>query len=325
MTRGQASRRSVDAANEPARNPQPIALRPNGSEVLSYSVNEHELANADSPEKVRTIDGKLAVIQELFRKERRALQEQNTLATLRIRAQRRGGELLAATVRQGRPSKRSQRETFLLPDGVDKSTSSRWQALAAISETLLDDYLKSQGESGGEVTTARFARFAEGKSDAVHYSSESDEWYTPKGIVERVLVVLGEVDLDSCANSKDTPNVSAKKLFTKEDDWREREWAGRVYMNPPYGRELPNWTEKLASEFEAGRVTEALALVPSRTDTEWFKRLRVYPRCFLFGRLKFSGHENSAPFPSMVVYFGSRTPAFRSAFSDCGVVPEVRD
>lgn len=312
--------------SEPESEPKSGVVPVRRAETVAFSVIEHELALADTPEKVRSLDGKLAVIQELFRKDRRALGDQNRLAILRIRAQRRGGELLAATVRQGRPSKRSHDATFLLPEDIDKHVSSRWQALAGIAEKVLDDYLRVQTEGGGEVTTAGFSRFAEGAKDDVHFSSVSDEWFTPKWVVDLVLAVLGEVDLDPCSNSKESPNVPAKHLFTQEDDGLARPWFGRVYMNPPYGRELANWTDKLATEFEAGRVKEAIALVPSRTDTEWFRRLRSYPRCFLFGRLQFSGHENSAPFPSMMAYLGNRRNRFMKTCGSVGDVYElVRD
>jgi hypothetical protein len=58
------------------------------------------------------------------------------------------------------------------------------------------------------------------------------------------------------------------------------------------------------AEHEAGNVGEAVALVPSRTDTEWFRMLRDFPKCFVSGRLNFSEHEKSAPFPSVVIYLG---------------------
>ena len=37
-------------------------------------------------------------------------------------------------------------------------------------------------------------------------------------------------------------------------------------MNPPYGGDIAWWVQKLVEEFELGEVTEAIALVPSRTD-----------------------------------------------------------
>jgi len=150
------------------------------------------------------------------------------------------------------------------------------------------------------------------------FFSDSDEWYTPPEVISRVQAVLGEIDLDPCSNSADIPAVPATLHFTREDDGLSRTWGGRVYMNPPYGHVIDAWAEKLCSEYTAGNVTEAIALVPARVDTDWFNRFRDAVVCFVDGRLKFSGHKNSAPFPSAVVYLGPRIRAFSSAFGDMG-------
>lgn len=150
------------------------------------------------------------------------------------------------------------------------------------------------------------------------YSSDTDEWYTPQAITNKVVQVLGEIDLDPCSNSGKT--IPAFIHYTKQDDGLARDWAGRVYMNPPYGREIADWVEKLCEEYESGRVSAAIALVPSRTDTEWFRRFAEYPRCFIWGRLKFGGGDNSAPFPSMAVYLGNDIEKFTEAF---GVIGDV--
>ena len=72
------------------------------------------------------------------------------------------------------------------------------------------------------------------------------------------------------------------------------------------------------AEHEQGNVVEALALLPSRTDTKWFRRLRKYPRVFLDGRLRFNGVDTGAPFPSVVVYFGSSGERFAEVFGSFG-------
>jgi len=93
-------------------------------------------------------------------------------------------------------------------------------------------------------------------------------------------------------------------------------------MNSPYGRTIPQWIDKLVSEYRAGRVTQAIALVPARTDTAWFAALRDFPRCFLQGRLTFRKSDGSdadpAPFPSALVYLGPDIDRFAEVFSDLG-------
>ena len=176
------------------------------------------------------------------------------------------------------------------------------------AKVAVSDQLKAVGETLEE-PTARLG---------VHFSSESEEWYTPPKIIELSLKVLGEIDLDPCSDAGS--NIPATNRFTKEDDGLTKPWAGHVYMNPPYGRAIVGWAEKLCEEYARGSVTSAIALVPARVDTDWFRLFRDFAVCFIDGRLKFSGHENSAPFPSAVIYLGKDIESFNAAFSGVGDV-----
>lgn len=150
-------------------------------------------------------------------------------------------------------------------------------------------------------------------------SSDSVEWYTPQHIRAAVVEALGgRVDLDPCADPGRT--FPAAQHFTKEDNGLAKQWIGRVYMNPPYGREIVSWTTKLRDEFTAGWVREAVALLPARVDTGWWHDLNPQEVCFIRGRLNFSGYEDSAPFPSAAAYMGDRPDRFRSAFRHLGLL-----
>jgi hypothetical protein len=151
---------------------------------------------------------------------------------------------------------------------------------------------------------------------AVLTSSKSVEWYTPAGVVEQVTAVLGGIDLDPCWHPESP--VKATTTYVEQQDGLSREWNGRVYLNPPYGRDIDGWIEKLVGEHEAGRVTEAIALVPARVETEWFRRLDAYPRCFLYGRVTFANAENPAAFPNAVVYLGNDVAKFSTVFEPAG-------
>jgi hypothetical protein len=151
----------------------------------------------------------------------------------------------------------------------------------------------------------------------VHYSSQSDEWHTPKHIISAVESTLGSIDLDPCSPCDARP-VPALRRFTKVEDGLAQRWEGKVFMNPPYGSELSRWTTKLQTEYESGEVTAAIALVPARTDTFWFRALGEYALCFLHGRLKFSGSATSAPFPSSVFYLGEDISRFAEVFAHLG-------
>jgi hypothetical protein len=150
-------------------------------------------------------------------------------------------------------------------------------------------------------------------------SSNSAEWYTPRHVLDAVCDALGgHIGLDPCAEAARA--VPASQHFTLTDDGLARPWAGTVYMNPPYGRDIIKWTGKLRSEYDAGRVTAAVALLPARTETTWWAGLGVDWLCLIRGRLSFSDHATNAPFPSAAVYLGQDGESFCRAFSPLGPV-----
>lgn len=150
-------------------------------------------------------------------------------------------------------------------------------------------------------------------------SSDDVEWYTPPEIRNAVLEALGGiVDVDPCADPGRT--FPAATHFTEVENGLARPWLGRVYMNPPYGRTIDAWTTKLRDELRDGWAKEAVALLPARTDTTWWHELAPPVVCFIRGRLRFSGYESAAPFPSAAAYFGPNPERFEEAFGPLGLV-----
>jgi len=155
----------------------------------------------------------------------------------------------------------------------------------------------------------------------VHFRSDSPEHYTPTHILDAAIECLGAIDLDPCSNSHESPHVPAARHFTREDDGLAQPWTGRVFLNPPYGREIDLWIAKLVDEVMVGHVPGAIALVPGRIDTAWWARLRDFVWCNLEGRLTFVGNTDPAPFPSVVVYLdgeGNGLGPFYRAFAPLG-------
>lgn len=153
-------------------------------------------------------------------------------------------------------------------------------------------------------------------------SIESEANHTScRVLLQAVLACLGEIDLAFCNNSYYSLNIPALKLFTNEDNGLTYNWRGKVYVNPPCGDAVKDWVEKLCTEFESGRVTQALALVATQTDSKWFRRLRHYPRCFISEQLNFSGTGKSAPLPFVMFYLGHESEGFQrfvAAFAELG-------
>lgn len=131
----------------------------------------------------------------------------------------------------------------------------------------------------------------------IHFSSNSNEWATPQDFFD-ALDKEFNFTLDPCATKE---NAKCVKFYTQEDNGLIQSWDNEiVFCNPPYGREIKHWVKK-ASEATGGVV---VLLIPARTDTTYFHDYIYHKAEIRFIRgLKFGGHKNAAPFPSMVVVF----------------------
>lgn len=131
----------------------------------------------------------------------------------------------------------------------------------------------------------------------------TDEWWTPAHVFEAIGL---EFDLDPCAPAlPSAPWIPARRRYSKPDDGLAQPWEGRVFLNPPYGREAGKWMERLADH------GHGIALVFSRTDVKWWHAAvpRATAVCFIRGRLTFiAGAGQSAPGnsggPSALIAYG---------------------
>ena len=135
----------------------------------------------------------------------------------------------------------------------------------------------------------------------VMFSSKTDLWATPQDFFNQLNEEF-HFTLDVCALPE---NAKCECFYTPEIDGLSQPWTGRVWCNPPYGREIGQWVRRAHFALASGGADLVVMLLPARTDTRWFHEY-IYKRAeirFIKGRLKFGGANNSAPFPSMVVVF----------------------
>lgn len=140
---------------------------------------------------------------------------------------------------------------------------------------------------------------------------KNDEWLTPPEIVAS----LGGFDLDPCSPIN-RPWTTAGKHYTVEDDGLAQTWQGRVWCNPPFGREAIKWLRRMA---EHGN---GIALIPARTETEMFYECvwgAAHAVLFIKGRPHFHYVDGRrAPFNSgapicLVAYGAANAAALRSS------------
>jgi DNA N-6-adenine-methyltransferase (Dam)/Protein of unknown function (DUF3102) len=182
----------------------------------------------------------------------------------------------------------------------------------------------------GEAEALQISRDIWGHNQPALYSSESVEWYTPERYVEAAREVLGEIDLDPASCAEANKVVRAKKFWTKKDKPLERDWKGRVFMNPPYGMDdsgnsvAAMFCAKALAEFAAGNISEGIILVNSLHSQAWQAPLYSQPVCFVDHRIKFvsgGGEENKNPTMSNIfVYLGADGEKFARVFSRLGYV-----
>lgn len=125
--------------------------------LVRYDAMVTAIAECHRVDEVKDLRDKARAL-EVYAKQARNLEAETRAAEVRIRAERRAGELLRVMARQGErdPGKggdrksRSQRETVKLSDlSITKTQSSRWQALAAVPEKDFESALK-----GGKPSTS---------------------------------------------------------------------------------------------------------------------------------------------------------------------------
>lgn len=136
------------------------------------------------------------------------------------------------------------------------------------------------------------------------YNGNGREWATPPEIFEPLHAEFG-FTLDACATAD---NAKLPRFYTETQDGLSQSWTGeRVFMNPPYGREIYPWTRKAR---DAG--TLVVGLLPASCDLKWWHE-DVVDRAevrYLRGRVRFltgGPYRSSGFFASVIVIWNACT------------------
>ena len=143
-------------------------------------------------------------------------------------------------------------------------------------------------------------------------------WLTPPYIIK----ALGTFHLDPCAPLIVPPDWRGlfMKTYNAQTDGLAQDWIGRVWCNPPYGRETSAWLKKLK---EHG---DGIALIFARTDTANFHKYIFDGASSIFffeKRIKFARacgtYDQGANAPSCLVAYGKNNVRAidRSGLSGC--------
>tara|TARA_Y100000310_G_scaffold18333_1_gene18036 strand:- start:2289 stop:3266 length:978 start_codon:yes stop_codon:yes gene_type:complete len=119
------------------------------------------LAKAESLEDIKGIRDKAEVLRQYAAQAGAGLEAQNRCAEIKLRAERKAGEVIPDTVKRGRREKGDSVSPLLEDLGVSKKQSSRWQQAASVPEAEFEAHIARTKEGAQELTSASVRRLAE--------------------------------------------------------------------------------------------------------------------------------------------------------------------
>lgn len=209
--------------------------------------------------------------------------------------------------------------TSLAPDQQSEvwqravETAPNGRVTGAHVQATVEAYQNGNGNYEYEPPTPHVAR-----------NSGDNEWYTPQEFIDAARDVMGQIDLDPASTPEANTIVGASEFYTSDLDGLEQDWYGRVWMNPPYARDLiGKFTGKLIYHYCNGDVEEAIVLVNNATETGWFTGMIKFAPAVVFpdSRIKFwkpSGERGGPLQGQAIIYFGNNTRGFLDAFGPFG-------
>lgn len=136
-------------------------------ELIKFEEAAHAIAHARTVDELKDIRDKAEAVRAYAKQAGLGLEVQNDAAVIRLRAERRAGEMLAEMEKQhgGHAAKaRSQPATEVPPSladlGVEKTQSSRWQAAASVPEDEFVAWVDENRTEGKEITGAGLRKLA---------------------------------------------------------------------------------------------------------------------------------------------------------------------
>jgi phage N-6-adenine-methyltransferase len=201
------------------------------------------------------------------------------------------------------------------PEDVQEVAQEAWDGLQSGEESFNSAHEKvkdaENNDSDNEHTVVDAAT-----------KQETDEWASPRELVEPLDTAVNGFDLDPCSGAEVSP--FADKTYTESDNGLSQPWSGTVWVNPPYSA-MDTWTEKAIAEIEN---TETICyLCKGDSSTEWWQTAAQEATviCAIDHRLQFGDGDSSAPFASHIVVFGRASNTLISELQNHGVVLEVKE
>lgn len=153
--------RTTTTASHPGTSLSPPLRAPSEGEVLaSICQGVAALARCESLADVKVIRDRSELVRKYAKDAKAGLDLQNEAAELKLRAERRAGEILSSMKLRGGDRRSAKRElrSLLKAAGITQNQSSRWQQLARIPDDVFLAFVESARSREREITTAGLLR-----------------------------------------------------------------------------------------------------------------------------------------------------------------------
>jgi phage N-6-adenine-methyltransferase len=227
------------------------------------------------------------------------------------------------------PNSTQVEKPTLADAGIDKHLADRARKYAAVPAQEFEDILADRRDrietENKRVTVNLIEAGVRGTT-----GTGENEWYTPADHIALARQVMGGIDLDPASSHVANRVVQAAEFFSADTNGLDKNWAGRVWLNPPYAQPfIAQFADKMVQEWKSGRVESAIVLTHNYTDTAWFQGLAETAAaiCFTRGRVRFVSPAGDLAAPTQgqaFFYFGSDVDIFADVFGEIGFVAEVR-
>lgn len=213
--------------------------QPEETTVLThFDRAKRELELAASVDEVKKIRDQAEALRQYARQQKLSLEMQNRCAEIKIRAERRAGEILVGMDKN--PGGKSEHRSYLSHDGtgttpklanlgITRNQSSRWQSIASIPQKDFDERVEEIKGKGEELTSKEFLSLAgylqreRERQERRKAAAEEAERVEPD---DRIRVIHG--DFREVLNEGTVATDSVSLVLT----------------DPMYGREhLPQWKD----------------------------------------------------------------------------------